>query len=249
MLKKAILTLCLAAMASPVSADMFSYGDFTGNTVMYLDVREDTRDTPNPLFGAPDIKGDKLDFDPTMFRAGPISDGSVVVDAQLNFTLMSNSNDAGITDVIIEENGDFTLSGLGNAEALATVGTNVNFTVLEIDGLPAPLGLPDGSAMMMFSPDAAGQFSLDDEGISTAAPWSGMLNLDIAAFLASNNVGGTATKIEFAIDNTLTAAAANGGSAFIAKKDFNGVSITVPEPSSLTLLGSLLLCYLGLRRK
>ena len=34
--------------------------------------------------------------------------------------------------------------------------------------------------------------------------------------------------------------AANGGSAFIAKKDFNGVSITMREPSSLARLGVLL---------
>jgi hypothetical protein len=224
---------------------------------MYLDITEDTRDTPNMLFGVPDITGNRLDFDPTMFRAGPIGDGSTITDAQLNFTLMSNEDDFEITDVIIREQGDFTLTGLGSAEALATVGTRVIFTITQLNGADPPDLLPTGSEIMFFTPDATGQFSLDDEGISTAEEWTGALDLDIAGFLLGVDpeicpscADGTAfaTKIEFAIDNTLTAAAANGGSAFIAKKDFNGVTITIPEPSSLGLLG-VLICLAGLYRK
>ncbi len=109
--------------------------------------------------------------------------------------------------------------------------------------------IPDGAATMFFTPDATGQFSLDDEGISTAAPWAGTLNINIADFLTDAMVKGFATKIEFTIDNTLTAAAADGGAAFIAKKDFNGVTITVPEPSTVILLGGALLSLLGLRRR
>jgi hypothetical protein len=101
---------------------------------------------------------------------------------------------------------------------------------------------------MTFTPDAGGDFSLDDEGLSTAEGWSGVLELDILAFLEGNDVDGLATKIDFSIRNTLTATAADGGSAFIAKKDFNGVTITIPEPSSLGLLG-MLFCLAGLYRK
>jgi predicted RNA-binding protein len=237
------LTLCV----STVSADLFMYGDLVGDDVMYLDIQEDTRMTPNMLFGAPDISGNKLDFDPTMFTAGADgSNPSQITDAQLNFTLMSNDNSFAIEQVIIEENGDFTLTGLGNAQALATVGTAVNFTILELNGMPAVV--PDGSAVMTFTPDGSGEFSLDDEGISTAEPWAGVLNIDISQFLIDNNIDGFATKIEFAIDNTLTAAAADGGAAFIAKKDFNGVTITIPEPSSLVLFASMLVGLAGYRR-
>ena len=245
------ITLFIVALmlsVSSVQADEFSYGDFVGDDVMYLDVREDTRSTPNMLFGTPDISGNRLDFDPTMFTAASDSSNpSQITDGQLNFTLMSSDNSFALDTVTIEENGDFTLTGLGNAAALATVGTAVNFTVLELNGSPAMV--PDGSAVMTFSPDLSGEFSLDDEGISTAEPWAGVLSIDIAQFLIDNNIDGFATKIEFAIDNTLTAASADGGAAFISKKDFNGVSIIVPEPSSFALLGGLLLGLAGLRRR
>ncbi len=140
MLKKKNLHLYLALLmaASTVQGAEFDYGDFLGTDVMYLNVSEDTRDTPNPLFGTPDISGNKLDFDPTMFTAAADSNNpSEIIDAQLSFVLMSNDNGTAIEQVIIEENGDFTLTGLGSAQALASVGTQVNFTILEVNGMPA----------------------------------------------------------------------------------------------------------------
>ena len=134
---------------------------------------------------------------------------------------------------------------------MASVSTDVNFTVTEIGGVPTVV--PAGSGIMIFTPDASpddpGQFSLDNFGNVTAETWTGALDLDVAAFLADNNIDGLATKIEFSIENVLEATAANGGAAFIAKKDFNGVSITIPEPTSLGLLGTLLCCLaVGYRR-
>ena len=108
--------LCL--MFTSASADLFEYGDLQGLTVVYLDIREDTFDEPEALFGAPDIVGDKMDFDPTNFKAGADdATPSDIVDGQLNFTVMTKVDDFFIEDVIIEENGDFTLIGLGDAEA------------------------------------------------------------------------------------------------------------------------------------
>ena len=160
---------------------------------------------------------------------------------------MRNNASFPIEQVIIEEAGDFTLVGLGSALAEASVGTLVRFTVTALDGVPTA-AVPAGSAMMMFTPEADGMFDLANNG-GTAVPWAGMLNVDIAQYLVDNNISGNATKIEFSIDNTLTAVAADGGSAFIAKKDFNGVSITIPEPSSAiaAILGILSLGFL--RRK
>ena len=208
------------------------YGDFTGTTVMYLDVTE-SNGTDVQKFGAPNIFGDQLDFNPTNFRAQ--SDGAAVIeDSQLNMTIMSITTGTPITDVFIDEAGDFTLSGLDPAQAMATVGTNVMFTVTHVGGnIISPVCV--GTDQVVFTPNANGEFMLPgDQG--TATPWTGNLDYDIEALLASCGVGGEATKVEVVLDNTLTATAANGGAAFIAKKDFRGLTITVPEPSSLGLL-------------
>ncbi len=199
---------------------------------MYLDVTESNA-TDEQKFGAPEIFGDELNFNPTNFRAQS-SGAAVIEDSQLNMTIMSNSPDVLVKQVIINEAGDFTLSGLGNAQAEATVGTNVEFTVTHVDGnVLSPLCV--GSAQLVFTPNSNGEFMLPaDQG--TAVPWTGRLDYDVDALLASCGVDGSATKVEVVLDNTLTAVAADGGAAFIAKKDFRGLTITVPEPSSLGLL-------------
>ena len=97
MIKKSLLAsivLFPLAFQSQVSAVVIPYGDFLGTNIMYLDVTEDTRDSPNALFGAPSILGDTLDFDPLSFAAQVSSttgtSASDIVDGQLNFTVMSN---------------------------------------------------------------------------------------------------------------------------------------------------------------
>ena len=222
------------------------YGDFDGNTVMYLDVTE-SNGTDEQKFGPPEIFGDQLDFNPTNFRVQ--SDGAAIInDSQLNMTIMSKSTDQPITEILIDEGGDFTLSGLGDAQAVATVGANVQFTVTHVNGsVLSPLCVD--SDQVVYTPNANGEFSLpDDQG--TATPWEGNLDFDVAALLASCGVSGNATKVDVVLDNTLTATAANGGAAFIAKKDFRGLTITIPEPSSLGLaFATLALFGIGLRRR
>ena len=247
MIKKTVFCALVLAFCTSAKAIVIPYGDFNGTNVMYLDVTEDTRTSPVALFGQPDITGDKLDFDPTSFTASADQNNpSQITDGQLNFTLMSNNDGFAIENVIFEEAGDFTLVGLGNALAEASVGTIVRFTVTALDGV-ATTDVPAGSAFMEFTPETDGMFDLANNG-GTAVPWDGYLDLDVAQYLADNNIMGNATKIEFSVDNTLTAAAANGGSAFIAKKDFNGVTITVPEPSS-AIVAFLGLLSLGLIRR
>ena len=82
---------------------IFNYGDRFGTDVMYLNIAEDTHLTPNMLFGTPDITGNKLDFDPTSFKAATNASG--LADAELTFILMSNENSFGIDEVIIRGKG------------------------------------------------------------------------------------------------------------------------------------------------
>lgn len=227
-MKTTLLAAALFLCAQPsILMGAIIYGDFTGTSVTYLGVTESNA-TDEEKFGAPEIQGDELDFNPTNFRAQ--SDGGAVInDSQLNLTIMSNSPDTPIGTVIIREAGDFTLSGLGDAQAEATVGTTVQFTVKEVGGQPLSPACV-GTEQLMFAPTASGAFALPgDQG--TATPWSGRMDYDVSALLASCNVAGDATEVDVVLNNTLTAVAADGGAAFIAKKDFRGLVINIPEPS------------------
>ena len=93
---------------------------------------------------------------------------------------------------------------------------------------------------IVFSP--ADSFSLPDNA-GAAVPWTGYLNIDIAAIAPG------ATKVELALDNSLTAATNNGGSAHIAKKDFSGLTITIPEPAAGALWVAGLILGLAARHR
>ena len=248
--KNLIAFIAILLLASQANAILIEYGDFPGADVMYLGVTEDTRDSPNALFGAPSILGNTLDFDPTSFSAGVSSSTgtseSMIVDGQLNFTLMSNDDSVGLDDVLFNESGDYTLTGLGSAQATASVAAPVRWTITHVDG--APLANPvSGADSMTFSPNG-GSYALPGD-VGTGVLWDGELTVDVDGFAAANGITGNVTKVEFVLDNTLSVAAADGGSASIFKKDFSGVTITVPEPSSLALFGLGLLALAGIRRK
>jgi len=248
------LLLAIAAVAclsTTTSATIISYGTLNGADVMYINIEEDTRDEPNALFGPPTVAGNFLDFDPLSFATSSSSstgtNNSNILDGQLNFTVMSNDSLFDITNVVISESGDFTTIGLGAAQATATVAAPVLYTVTHVGG--NPLGTPvAGSGNVVFTPNG-GTYGIAD---GPTGFWDGTLDVDIRAALDAAGVGGPATKIEFVLDNTLTTSAIDGGSAFIAKKDFNVdvVGEVVPEPSSLSLLGLGFLMFLGrVRRK
>ena len=245
-----VLLVVVSGFALDANAAIFSYGNFLGQDYMYLDVTEDSRNQPQALFGAPSILGNTLDFDPLTFGANVSSvaggSNSLIVDGQLNFTVMSNDSSIPISMVQFTEAGDYTLAGLGNAQATASVSAPVRWSITHVDGNPlmAPIS---GSDSLSFTP-TAGNFSLPND-LGTGALWDGELTVHVAAFAAANGIMGNVTKVEFALDNTLAVAAADGGSAAIFKKDFSGVVINIPEPHSLVLLGIGSLGLLRLRRR
>lgn len=242
-----LVLLTGTAQALPVTGP-FSQpypGVFAGTTVDYLAVSE-SNNHGIPLFGAPSVSGDVIDFDPASFIAQS-SGAADTTDGQLNFNVMSKHNATPITTLVFDEAGDFTLSGLGAALAEATVSMAVKINVLEVGGVPSFIGGP--FANMVFTPVGAGLpnpnggFYVLPTDKGTAVPWSGHLVYDITA------IHPNATKVEVVLDNTLTATGANGGSARIAKKDFSGLTVTVPEPSSAFLAVALALTGTFTRRR
>ncbi|MEM9410009.1 MAG: PEP-CTERM sorting domain-containing protein [Planctomycetota bacterium] len=235
------LTLVLLSSTSIASADFIDYGDFNGSDVMFLGVTEDTREAGDLSdYGAPTVVGNSLDFDPTDFESSVDNSGSHINDAQLNFTMMATNNSS-IGTVTIAEGGDYTLIGVGDAMAEASYGAAIFWEILEVDG-QSVTGL-NGSAGFNNSFELPG-----DEG--TAVIWEDSVTIDFDSFLADLNIFGSATKVEFAINNTL-ATAAKGGSAFIAKKDV-GLGITVnqiPEPGSAVVLLAAMALIANRRRR
>ncbi|MEM6798496.1 MAG: PEP-CTERM sorting domain-containing protein [Planctomycetota bacterium] len=270
------LILSMAAVAMLSSAGVAQAGtiDYTGpntmpgssmtgwrgSTVWYAGVSESNDDTAS-RFGAPaSITGNAIDFNPTGFFANAPSAGqnSEITDSQLSFTVVA-LNGTIIENLSLTESGDTTLTGNPASTLTASsVTTFVFVDITEVDGVAIePINVP---ATMTFTP-SGGTYSLaqDSDGsfpiFSTA--WFGEVLIDIDAALqqeVADNPGFSfvngATRLDVTLNNTLTAISADGESAFIAKKDFDGLTVTanVPEPASLALCVLAMLGWAARRR-
>lgn len=247
-----------SSLAAPIN-----YGDFSDippGSVMYLDVTEDsgTDTVPPPLFGAPSITGNLLDFDPgagnvndpnsnggMVFSAyasgsGPFSD---TTDGQLSFTMMSSQ---GFNSVGFYEDGDFALDTLGGA-ARVRASLVVNVDILEVDGSTLLTPIPTSGVV---------QF-VRTTPYSGSPQWSNSLLVNLAPLIADLNPIRGVTKAEISLNNRLEALtlANTASEAFIAKKDFKVTinriptgDVTIPEPGTVVLLASMLVGAVAYRR-
>jgi hypothetical protein len=258
------LLFCLAVVSSSAQASIY-YGTFPGATVDFIDVEEDTNTGDTlPLFGAPNVVGDQMDFDPLGFGANSSGGGPPdQTDGNLQFMVMATAPGTVLDNISFSEAGDTSLSnGLSNDDALTTVEGHVFIDILEIDGNPVgqTLNIDD---YMVFTPSPNNtpnpigdyQISVDSvNGHTYSTNWSGSLFVDLTGFLDDNNIGYEqgVTKISVNMDNILTAASLANSSAVIAKKDADGLVVTVniPEPASslLACTGLALLALFGRRR-
>ena len=63
-----------------------------GTHVTYVNVTEDSgADEPLPLFGAPTVTGNSIDFNPVGFDAGSSGGGSDITDSNLVFMVIAKS--------------------------------------------------------------------------------------------------------------------------------------------------------------
>jgi hypothetical protein len=251
----ALAMLSLVALAPMALAVPINYGDFSGTTVDYLDVEEDTNSGDTlPLFGAPSVSGDSLDFDPVGFDAHATGAAGVdVTDGNLNFMIMAKAGNA-IDMVSLSEAGDTTLAGFGTDMTFTSVTGVGVLNILAVDGVGiTPIAVPINLA---FTP-SGGTYGLATDGGGGplfSSGWSGSWLKNIEQELINNSVPYTlgATKVSINLDNTLTALSEAGTFALIAKKDFGGVSITVniPEPATWLLVSLCgVLAAAGSRRR
>jgi len=240
----------LLATASITGNAATNYGNFTGSSVEFQGVTESSGTDPGPLFGAPTITGDTLDFNPQGFTAYSSGGGVDLTDGQLNFLVKALDGFA-ITELRFSELGDFTLAGTGTASTKVAVAASFFFDILSVDGVSINPVTVTGN--MTFAPNANGQFDLiSNAGIGSL--WSGGINFDINSALTANGIPFQigATEVRVNLDNTLLAVSESGSAAYIAKKDFKGFGLTaiVPEPSSMAiaLLGAAALFGFGKRK-
>lgn len=238
----AVAVFLVVAIASSGWAAPINYGNFSGNTVDFLNVTEDANsagDAP-PLFGQPTVAGDSIDFDPVGFSASASGAAGIdVTDGNLSFTIMAKQGYA--VDVFsLSEAGDTTLAGFGTDGTFTSVTAIGVLNVLEVDGVGiAPIAVPFS---LNFTP-SGGTFGLASDGGGGplfSAGWSGSLTKNVKQILIDNNIAHSlgATKVSINLDNTLTAISEAGTFSLIAKKDFGGVSVTVniPEPATWILV-------------
>ena len=221
-------------------------GGWQADDVWYGGVSESNTEGPGGttanLFGAPTVAGNAVDFNPTDFVAESTDGGFDITDGQLNFMVVANPGKV-IDNLQLSEAGDTTIGGFPSTDAtFTTVTAEVFIDVLEVDGSSVtPINL---QASMTFTPSDGDFFLNTDSGglFVFATAWNGSVLVDINQGLIDAGVNFTngATKINVAMDNTLSANSILGTSSFIKKKDFDGLIVTsnVPEPTT-TLLALL----------
>lgn len=241
----------LAAATSGARAVSTNYGNFVGATVQYIDVTETTVTDPLPLFGAPVVAGDFIDFAPVSYNSSAVGPGGSDVTAGTVDAMVAALAGYYITDLHFSDQGDFTLAGAGGLGTFASVTGGVEVTVTEVDGVAiTPVVITDA---LTYSP-SNGDWNMQDDasGLILGGFWTGSLDMDVTQALVDAGVAVNwgATKLSLAYDNELTATSESGTSTLIAKKDVSiGATTAVPEPTAAIMAGLGGLALLAFRRR
>lgn len=220
--------MVLVIAASPAQA-VILYGDYSGTTVDFFAVSEDSVTNPGtPLFGGllgPQLFGDALAFFPNSFIAHSAGGGTATTSGVLMMTITAKPGFY-IDKVSVIELGDWQISGVG-ATTSVYAGGNLDVT----------------DQTLTFGTFGGALDILPTMPLSTPASgtWSGGQEVD---FLGMFLVGVTQVYLE--LTNTLIAESEPGTTALIQKKVVGETVITVetsngapviPEPSTLLIVG------------
>jgi hypothetical protein len=240
---------------------VINYGSHMGNHVTYVNVTEDSgADEPLPLFGAPTVTGNSMDFNPVGFDAATTGAASDITNANLVFMVTAKSGSR-ISRITLAEAGDTTLAGNVTPGSTGTATTVFASGVLDIHEVDfAGINHISVPFSFTFSPSGGTYFLGTDGGGGPIfqTQWTGSVTLDVDAILIANGFTLTpgvidpdsgATKISIDLDNAVSAVSQTGTSATIDKLDFGAIvnrsnvptepggMPEVPEPASVALAG------------
>ena len=254
--KLVVLTLsALFCVQTSSLATPINHGDYEGDTVWYRTVTEDTNTgDAQPLFGAPTISGDSLDFNPIGFSASATGENGVdQTDGQL-FFMIESKDGSGLKSLELSEAGDVSLTGFGTAGTFAAVRSLISIDILETNLGPVNV---NSQTTMNFTP-SDGDFDQATDGGGGplfSSNWTGGALIEFGAILSDNgHAGEVATKVNINLDNVLSAISEAGTVATIAKKDVDTSGLTIevniiPEPATALLAVGGLLTIAASRRR
>jgi len=230
---------CPSALAAPIN-----YGDLDDippGDVIYTQVTESSGTDPVPLFGAPTVTVNMLDFNPAGFTANAAGGGADITDGQLNFGVVVPQGTfapptVAINSISLSEAGDFTLFGIGTAATSVAAGLFMQATITEVDGLAVAPIIVSTSASLSWD-------LLLNPGVSQGWNLGASVDLEQAIVDAGLVFNLGVTKVDVFLNNTLLAISEPSTAAFIAKKDFVVDVSIVPEPTAAALA---LMAFLGL---
>lgn len=231
----------LAVVVAPAvsSAAIYNYTDQIGTKIKYINISENTHSDPLPLFGAPTLAGDTLDFTPinffsnSQFAAPPFD----MTDGLLKFRGMSQPG-FGIENIKFAEGGALTVVGPTATDVTMVDVSAVGFVdILEVDGVSVnKISIPINLTFSFGSNGANdnGTWRRVSEGFANGVPWTGSQLIDLNQELTNRGISYTrgATLIDVVLDNSLYAQSELVGGAYIDKKDFFTVTTNIPEPTS-----------------
>ena len=250
------LLVALISIAFPLTSQAWydhNYGDIEGDTMKFWQITESTFTHSTALYGTPEVIGDSLQFDPSAFgldvTGGPLD----FMDGMLDTTITSLPGTY-IGAISFAEYGDVSIYGTGTADTKANVANLITVKITEIDGVPTVV--PTLQLNTVFSP-SDGDWNLADDGQKFGVQWQGVIYADVDAWIVEKGFSGHATKVELTMDNQLGVDSEAGSTAYIRKKETDGIKVTpmeeipIPEPTVLALLGlgGLVLALIRGKRK
>lgn len=209
------LAIALVGVAAPfvVAAPLVPWTIPSGSTTSYMYAGGGS---DNGLFGDPLIVGDTFLFFPQNFRAESVNGVPDTVSDRLEFDLWVKNSGDKITEIRLDEYGDWGTLTSGTVSASGTL----FITDLDNARLPKNSNLTTAPGMPIVS------------NVGASGDWSGYVQIDVANDLVPWQ------HIKIILNNNLQATSAVGSTSFIQKKvGTAGIGITViPEPATLMLL-------------
>jgi len=251
--RRALLSAAtLVALASVANAATVNYGNIVGPNIMYLNVVEQTNQFPGPapatLFGAPQLAGDNLDFNPLGFAGSAQNGDFLVQDGLLSIdTIMTNSPLGNISKLTINEGGGWIVVGGPNAATATATLVTGPVLVAQLNGVNGPVNVSvNPTYTFSHTQTGAVTFVQGSNSLSFASnggvgngSWGITATYDIAGAIAAAGLpaGTRVTKLgTLALDNQLVRDTDPNSFSYIDKKFFSiSVVTAIPEPSTILL--------------